>query len=70
MEHLFVAYDTEPNEPGRNVDTEERVYANVAYQRPYFEFPLSHLSCRAAEVGIYWFYGYNPDGPRVEELWV
>lgn len=60
---LYVAYDDDPERLGRDMDTEERVYAVPEYQRSLVEFPISHLSARVADDGRYRIYGYNPDGP-------
>lgn len=60
---LYVAYDAGPNSPHRDGATQERVYAVPEYQVALIEWPISHLTTRAMDDGLYHVVGYGPDGP-------
>lgn len=64
---IYVTYDAEPESFGRDMDAEERVYTAPDYQTALIESPLSHLSARGTDDGLYRVYGYNSDGPSAEK---
>lgn len=61
--HLYVAYDAGQGSHHRDEAAEERVYAVPDYQITLIEWPISHLTTRAMDEGLYRVVGYGSDGP-------